>query len=578
MNFVESTFDPDELLIGIMMIKNEVDILEENLTHLVNFYDRIFILDGTEPDDEFLRSKQIAERFSEVKLILRDQNTQGPFPVRDGARKYLLEHVRLNYGVNNWIGILHGDEFYTDDPRLFLMQIDPRATPVVQVRLCPFFLHLSDQNKLVSLKTLPVERRITHYMWPGTPEDRFFFDDGRCNYDPAQHSLVVPFPHANKQVHVLPDSLVMKQYNYRDMEQALLRARQRVDSGWQENHYMHIVNDQSVFVESLHVYGYLPCGSDNVKEVDDSKWSHVRNTKSRPLKCIPSAITPIFIGGTERSGSTLVQEILSLSMDVSRLAWESKFISMPSGLMELLHDYSESGLSGFIQNMANSTACTYPEYHCKEVNNWKFRACSGKVNIDHDFDAELRKLRSVISNSQLSLECKSHVVANWIHYLFDRFVDAEKGVAWVEQTPRNIFWAAEILQTFKKGVFINVYRDPRDVIASLLKLWWKPGNLAQGIAYYKERYGWWCSSRNKISQNGQNDRYFELSFESIIESGGQAIEPVLELINAQTGGDYSAVINRNKAHVGRWVNEFSGDEKVMLHEALSAELEALGYN
>ncbi len=86
--------DPSERMIGIMMIRNENDILEENLKNLINIYDRIFVLDGTEPEDEFYRCKAILKKFEEVKLIIRDKDTDGPFPIKDGARYYLLNHVR----------------------------------------------------------------------------------------------------------------------------------------------------------------------------------------------------------------------------------------------------------------------------------------------------------------------------------------------------------------------------------------------------------------------------------------------------------------------------------------------------
>src|SRR6266478_3633086 len=186
--------DLQERMIGLMMIRNEVDILDETLTHLVEFFDRIYVLDGTAPEEEYKRSRNILAKYKEVKFVKRDQETAGPFPIRDGARQYLLEAARTDHGTGHWIGILHGDEFFTRDPRLAIRGVDPKVSPVVQVRLCHFFLHSSDQEHWQQLKNLPVSARVKHYMWPGTPEDRVFFDSGHHNYEPSRHSLVVPYP------------------------------------------------------------------------------------------------------------------------------------------------------------------------------------------------------------------------------------------------------------------------------------------------------------------------------------------------------------------------------------------------
>ena len=86
--------DVNQRLIGIMMIRNENDILRETLENLIKIYDRIFVLSGTEPEDEFQIERNILNEFKEIKLTLRDSDTDGPFPIKDGARHYLLNEVR----------------------------------------------------------------------------------------------------------------------------------------------------------------------------------------------------------------------------------------------------------------------------------------------------------------------------------------------------------------------------------------------------------------------------------------------------------------------------------------------------
>ncbi len=274
-------------LIGILMIRNENDVLEETLQNITQFYDRIFVLDGTEPESELRVSEAILRSFPEVTFIMRDADTDGPFPIRDGARHYLLEEVRRQYGVGNWIGVLHGDEFYSRDPRPFIALLDPAKVPIIQARLCHFFLHTDDKATWEERKDKPVQDRITHYMWPGTPENRLFYDDGRCRYDPRRHKMIVPYGAGARRMRF--DHLVIKQYNYRTPEQMHERAAQRLDSDWQVHHYGHIRDSDMYFVPSLHIPGCEPCGWDNRLIFNSDNLSKPRSTRDYPLPIVSGA-------------------------------------------------------------------------------------------------------------------------------------------------------------------------------------------------------------------------------------------------------------------------------------------------
>ena len=69
--------DSDPRLIGIMMIRSENDILRESLENLTRICDRIVVLDGTEPDQEYAVSSRILGEFDEVEFVIRDRDTAG---------------------------------------------------------------------------------------------------------------------------------------------------------------------------------------------------------------------------------------------------------------------------------------------------------------------------------------------------------------------------------------------------------------------------------------------------------------------------------------------------------------------
>jgi hypothetical protein len=270
-------------MIGILMTRDEDDMVGEFLANITRVCDRIFILDGS-GDEAFARANAVYEKYDEVKWVKRDKDISGE-QLTDGARHYLLEEVRRQYGSDNWIAVLHGDELFSMDPRPLIAEVDHVKTPVIRTRLVHFFLHTDDELTYADRMQLPVQERITHYMWPGSLEDRFFYDDGKCKYDPAEHSRTVPYPVPESVVQL--DDIVIKHYNYRNPEQMIARAEQRTSNGWQKNHYQHIVQKHMIFIDSLHVPGFDPCGWDNVAKKDSPElMSQPRCTDEEPLACL----------------------------------------------------------------------------------------------------------------------------------------------------------------------------------------------------------------------------------------------------------------------------------------------------
>ncbi len=237
-----------ERLIGLLMIRNESDVLAESLAVATQWFDRIFVLDGTD-EPERAATDAILAATPEVEFVVRDQELATEGPVRDGARQVLLEEVRRRYGVDNWIGILHADEFIEQDPRPLLGATNPVTSPTLRVRLVHGFLHAADEPVWAELTDLPVRQRIRHFMWPGVPETRFFYDNGTRDYEVSHHGKTVPLSFRNGP---LIDGFIVLHFNERSPSQIVGRAEQRRGDGWQQSHYQRFVTEQpETFVESL---------------------------------------------------------------------------------------------------------------------------------------------------------------------------------------------------------------------------------------------------------------------------------------------------------------------------------------
>jgi len=232
----------------MLMVRDEDDVLEASLRTMVRWFDRIYVLDGTTDPDRVARTDEILGRFDEVVWHGRDDDWF-PQGITDGARQVLLHHIREDNGVDNWIGLLHADEFIDQDPRPMLAARHPSTHPSVRVRVAHTFLHVDDEARWELSAAESFRSRVVHEMWPGVPEARFFFDDGSRDFDVARHSKVLPRSHRPGE---LVDGFVITQYNERSSQQVLSRARQRADSAWQVGHYARLLaDDPVVFVESL---------------------------------------------------------------------------------------------------------------------------------------------------------------------------------------------------------------------------------------------------------------------------------------------------------------------------------------
>lgn len=222
----------DSRLIGLLMVRDEDDILDEMLATATRWFDRILVLDGTPAGPARDRTDAILDRTPEVVFRLRDEDLD--HPVRDGARQHLLAEARRRFGTGHWIGILHADEFLDQDPRPMLAAHNPGLDPSLRVRLVHTFLHTADRAEWATNAELPVRERLTRCMWPGVPEARFFHDFGDRDYDVMHHGKVIPTSFRNGP---LVDGYVITGYNERDPAQLLERARDRAATEWQRGHY-----------------------------------------------------------------------------------------------------------------------------------------------------------------------------------------------------------------------------------------------------------------------------------------------------------------------------------------------------
>lgn len=220
------------LLTGLMMIRNENDILEEVLSEHVKFCDHIFVLDGTTEDPD--KAREICLSFKNITYF-RDEDLPAdyPRPVRDGCRQFLLDRIREKYGHEGWVAVLHGDEIFVDDPRLIIKKYHGLFDALTLDCLLYFIHKEQEPFKLDPSKS--VQEQIFWHAGPGWPEARLFKNKKGSNYkSPSTHGKVIP-----EGLFInYKTTYKIKHYTYRDLEHQIKRAEDRVKrTRWSAVHY-----------------------------------------------------------------------------------------------------------------------------------------------------------------------------------------------------------------------------------------------------------------------------------------------------------------------------------------------------
>lgn len=189
------------------MTYNEADIIEEMMAHNRHSVDAIFVLDGS--DDG---TAELLANYEEVKQVFKDSEVAPNERVRDYHRQVLLDAAVAHYGYDHWFTLMHGDEFFHDDPREVIEKAERQGAKRVNWAAMQFFLHPSDDPVNVSL---PVQERLRWYS-PFWVELRQFKGSKTMHYKLGKHGQVIPEGIGWQPYFKMP---ILKHYPYRSPEQ-----------------------------------------------------------------------------------------------------------------------------------------------------------------------------------------------------------------------------------------------------------------------------------------------------------------------------------------------------------------------
>ncbi|MBI4665278.1 MAG: sulfotransferase [Nitrospinae bacterium] len=325
-------------------------------------------------------------------------------------------------------------------------------------------------------------------------------------------------------------------------------------------------------------------------------------------------VTPkrIFVGGTGRSGTSIMNYLIGTHPEVYAIPTETRFIIDSHGLKDLVDALTVS----YSFTRARDVAREFDHFLRRQLTDsfserWGAHCVEQYVDLPvylrelDEFVSKFRGAQFVRSIPPLGVNFyhpsqKSSILWTLPAYFPDRgeltahaarFVDnvfmaATKKAGkktWCEKTPHNILDIDFLYELFPDCAFIHIKRDPRGVAYSLMRMPWAPDKVEDVCEYIlKPVYRRWFHLRSKVDL--KSNYYMEIKLEEIA-SGREAWDEWFGVIAEAIGVDKSGYpypsgggVNLSIDQVNNWENSLEPKARSYMEKELGEYITAMGYS
>jgi hypothetical protein len=211
------------------------------------------------------------------------------------------------------------------------------------------------------------------------------------------------------------------------------------------------------------------------------------------MMSLPSNVTPFFIVGAQRSGTTLLRLMLNCHTRLC-VPFESVFIT------EFFHRLSE------FKELAEPTNC---RRLLNEIATHRF-VLKGELLPDPE---------AVLAQSP-------QTYAELVDAIFSVLAHREQKVRWGDKTPSYVTEIDTLWQLFPGAKFIHLVRDGRDVALSLRRVAWGNKHLPRAAEDWRRKTELAHKMGAMIPEN-----FFEVRYEDLIQNTGQVLKSICEFLS-----------------------------------------------
>lgn len=264
----------------------------------------------------------------------------------------------------------------------------------------------------------------------------------------------------------------------------------------------------------------------------------------------------IFIVGNSRTGTTMLSKILGQHSDIFAFN-ELHFIESLVSPEQILSDYIPS------------------KEEAEKILTTLLRSQRERTASNSDLSKYISEATDILS------KCGNNPTSMEIFSSFCSYETKKNGKQIAcEQTPKNIYYVNEILKVLPNAKFINMYRDPRDIMLSQKRKWKRRFLGAKQVPLFRETFRTWLnyhpiimaklwnSAINKSLEFRNNDNFFNVKYEDLLNNSELQVQHICQFLNiyyqdamlkVPQEGSSSGVDNTNKFGIdksrqGNWDN------------------------
>ena len=272
-------------------------------------------------------------------------------------------------------------------------------------------------------------------------------------------------------------------------------------------------------------------------------------------------VEPIFVVGTGRSGTTLLQLMLNAHPSIA--------------ICGELHYFDE------IQHIKRLLPSLDSHHSIEQLHSYIQRTETASRLLDGEriFGAGIERLKQDPSPSY----------EKFLKYVLEEYAQAEGARRFGEKTPANVRYILDILSIFPNARIVHLIRDPRDVVASRLEMPWASNSLLVHIVKWRAEV---CSASDF---SDMTENYMELLYEDLIEQPECKLKKICQFLGEeysdamlefhQTAKNYirsdisfeKTSNPLNSTALGRWKNDLTGPQVFIIQSMLGPAMKVLGY-
>jgi Sulfotransferase family len=254
------------------------------------------------------------------------------------------------------------------------------------------------------------------------------------------------------------------------------------------------------------------------------------------------ARSPVFVGGSSRSGTHPVAHLIGHSALFHLIPRELGFHAVPEGLV------------GYIRGRFDR------EELIEKLSRRWWRALRDKVGFEGVVTRE--ELDSALSAFAAGPEDRVAASRAFMDTLLDPVAKAVGKPGWVEKSTQTVVAAPVLLAMFPDAAIVHVVRDGRDVACSVARMPWGPDTVPEALEYWANRLrraeaGARAAAPGSVLVMHLEDLVLldrDRSYERLLDHIGIESEPAMRSF-------FESELTVERAHLGRWRAELDPSER-----------------